>query len=191
MKSYKTNIKPKYFYAYLVLIFLFVMIFSISFLINQIINKERIISDFIKNKDQLGPIGSDSYNEAYNKAKETWYLWSLPTYFGGISTIIIFLVFVLFGRTKVSYGYFFRTLWTVIFLGSATFMFFIEGLPLWQKIINFIIILFLAITTMLDLINVNKSREDLKFEIRNEWYNKRSNKDFINRTINIERMENE
>ena len=67
MKSYKTNIKPKYFYAYLVLIFLFVMIFSISFLINQIINKERIISDFIKNKDQLGPVGSDSYNEAYNK----------------------------------------------------------------------------------------------------------------------------
>lgn len=190
MKSYKTNIKPKYFYAYLVLIFLFVMIFSISFLINQIINKEKIIIDFIKNKDQLTP-NSEEYNEAFNKAKETWYLWSLPTYFGGISTIIIFLVFVLFGRTKVSYGYFFRTLWTIIFLGSATFMFFIEGLPLWQKIINFIIILALAIITIFDLINVNKSREDLKFEIRNEWYNKRANKNFINRTIDIERMENE
>lgn len=54
----------------------------------------------------------------------------MPAYLGGLSTVFIFFIFVLFGKSKVQYGYFFRTIWAVLFLGGATFIFFINGMSL-------------------------------------------------------------
>ena len=174
--SHKTHIETKIFYAYITLIFCFTAIFSINFLISNLIEKEQLIWSLVPQweQNQLQP-GTQAYQDAFDQAKQVWNLWSMPAYLGGLSTVFIFFIFVLFGKSKVQYGYFFRTIWTVLFLGGATFIFFINGMPLWQKIIDFCLILALAVVTLFDLLKVNRKRENLKLEIRNEWRNKRHN----------------
>ncbi len=174
-KSHKTNIKPKIFYSYIFLVFLFVMIYSINFLIMQLIEKSKVIESTLPNL--IPGINDAEYSQLYDKAKQTWNLWSFPSYIGGLSTVFIFFVFVLFGKTKVKYGYFFRTIWSIIFIGAAIFIYFIEFMPLWQKIIDSIIVACLAALTIYELVKVNDKREQLKFEIRNEWTNRRNNAD--------------
>lgn len=179
IKSHKTNINPILFYIYISLIFVFVLVYSINFLVTQFIEKEILIRSLMDkyNDGTLPPVNSDEYNALYDHAKQVWNLWSLPAYLGGISTVFIFFVFVMFGRTKVKYGYFFRTIWAVVFMGAGVFVFFIEGMPMWQKVIDFIMVIGLAGVTLYDLVKVNKKREDIKFEIRNEWANNRNNRD--------------
>lgn len=178
IKSHKTNISPILFYIYLVLIFLFIMIYSINFLVSQFIEKENLIWSLVPEFEQNNLIeGTPEWQAAYDRAKQVWNLWSVPSYITGISTIFIFFIFVMFGRTKVRYGYFFRTIWSIVFIGAGIFVFFINGMPMWQKVINFIILFGLIIATLWDLLRVNRKREDIKFEIRNEWRNKQNNKD--------------
>ncbi len=172
-KTYKTNIPPKIFYAYITFIFLFVLIFSITFLITQFIEKQKIISEII-NSYLADPNFDGDRKAAEAKAISVFKAWSLPTYFGGLTMILIFFVFVMFGRVRVEYGYFFRTLWLLIFMGSAVFIFF-TIMPLWQQLVNFFILVGLIIVTLIDLLKVNRSREQLKLEIRNEWKNTRNN----------------
>ena len=177
IKSHKTNIDIRIFYVYISVIFLFITIFSINFLISNLVEKNQLIWSIVPKwqQDQLKP-GTEEYEKVFDQAKQTWNLWSVPSYLGGISTVFIFFIFVLFGKTKVAYGYFFRTIWSILFLGAATFIFFINGMPMWQKIIDFILMLALAVTTLFDLLKVNRRREDLRMEIRNEWRNKQHNR---------------
>ncbi len=51
---------------------------------------------------------------------------------------------------------------------------FFNKMPLWQQIIDFFLVMALAAVTLVDLLKVNRKREDLKLEIRNEWVNKRN-----------------
>ena len=176
IKSHKTNISPVLFYIYITLIFLFIMVYSINFLIMQFIEKENLIWSLVPNFENLTP-GTDEYQAAYDHAKQVWYLWSMPSYLAGISTVFIFFIFVMFGRNKVKYGYFFRTIWAILFIGAGIFIFMINGMPMWQKIVDFLILFGLTLATLWDLLRVNKKREDIKFEIRNEWNNIRNNKD--------------
>ena len=176
IKSHKTNIDIRIFYVYISVIFLFITIFSINFLISNLVEKNQLIWSIVPKwqQDQLKP-GTEEYEKVFDQAKQTWNLWSVPSYLGGISTVFIFFIFVLFGKTKVAYGYFFRTIWAILFLGAATFIFFINGMPMWQKVIDFLLMLALAVTTLFNLLKVNRRREDLRLEIRNEWRNKQNN----------------
>ncbi len=171
--SYKNNIPPKIFYTYITLIFLFVLIFSITFLITQFVEKQQVLDDIVNNYIEHDGKFEGNMEEAQQHALMVFKTWSFTTYFSGISTVFIFFVFVLFGRTKVRYGYFFRTAWLIVFIGASIFMFFTK-MPLWQQILNFFITLGLAVATLIDLLKVNRKREQLKLEIRNEWVNKRN-----------------
>ncbi len=175
-KSYKTTLNPKIFYTYIFLIFIFVLVYSINFLVTQYIEKQGVLDEIADNYIKHNGNFEGDMKAAQDYALSVFKAWSLPVYLGGLSTVLIFFVFVMFGRTKVAYGYFFRTAWLIIFVGSGIFMFFNVSVPLWQQIVNFILVMALAAATLVDLLKVNRNRENLKLEIRNEWANTRNNK---------------
>ncbi len=102
-KDYKTNIEPKIFITYLFLIFLFVLVFTITFLITQYIEKQNVINDIMNNYIKNNGVFQGSIEEAKQEAESVFKAWSFSTYFGGLSTVLIFFVFVLFGRQKIKY----------------------------------------------------------------------------------------
>jgi hypothetical protein len=84
----------------------------------------------------------------------------------------------LLARSKIEYGYLFRTAWLIILLGAAIFIFF-SPYELWLNLIVFFLLLSMAGIMCYELLLVNRKRTLLRMEIRQEWYNKkeRNNKE--------------
>lgn len=171
--AHKKNITTKAFYAFTILIAIFIAFFSLSFIIVQFVSRneiiEKIYNEYLINE---GDVSEERQKILYDEASKALISWSLTTYISGISGMIIFYVFVLFGRTKLKYGYFFRTFWAIIFFGASVGIFF-TPFSIWMQVVIFFILISIAAILIWELLKQESKREQLKSEIRQEWKNKR------------------
>ncbi|MGL5521721.1 MAG: hypothetical protein ACRDAW_00425 [Metamycoplasmataceae bacterium] len=163
----KQPLKDKTFKVLLLIIFLFVIIFSVYFLIANFISKQELIQKIINGyKDSNG-----QSTISIKDAEAIFNSWSLPIYFGGLSMILIFFIFVLFARTN-SYGLIFRTFWAIIFVGASIFIFF-SPYDLWLEIIIFILLNSISVVMVYEIILLNKTRSLQRTEILQDYRNKK------------------
>ncbi|MGL5357720.1 MAG: hypothetical protein ACRDA7_01800 [Metamycoplasmataceae bacterium] len=163
----KQPLKEKTFKGLLIVIFLFVIIFSVYFLIANFISKQELIQKIINGyKDSNG-----QSTISIKDAEAIFNSWSLPIYFGGLSMVLIFFIFVLFARTN-GYGLIFRTFWAIIFVGASIFIFF-SPYDLWLEIIIFILLNSISAIMVYEIILLNKTRALQRTEILQDYRNKK------------------
>ncbi|MDK2819658.1 MAG: hypothetical protein KFW07_02360 [Mycoplasmataceae bacterium] len=167
IQNHKLNISYFSFISLLSLISTFILIFSINFLILQFNVKQDLINKII-NDFQLN--GKPSIT--IEQATSIFHQWSLPIYIGGVSGLIVFAIFIISARSKIEYGYIFRTIWLVVLLGASIFIFF-SPYELWLNLVIFFLLLSMAGIMCHELLLVNRKRILLRMGIRQEWYNKR------------------
>lgn len=166
-KEYKLSLNNKSFIGLLSLIALFIAIFSINFLVLNLLSKQELVNKYLGDKLEHNINPSD---EEFQKVAIEFNKWNLGIYIGGISTLLIFAIFVIFGK-KNTYGYFFRVSWLLLLIAAAIFVFW-SPYKLWLNVVVFFIFIAMAAVMLYELFRIHRNVDMLRLEKTQDWYNK-------------------
>lgn len=113
IKKRKVNLKKKLFYYFLFLLFIFILSYTIYFLSAMIINTKMY--DNIKNTNLR------------NGNIVKWMTGKIISYIINSFLSIFFLVYLLLGRKRIEFGFFFIVIWIMLFIAIISSTYIIPG----------------------------------------------------------------